>query len=127
MIKFVSYQKQSINTVIKIYHNNTCSKSLCALTVLEESGKKFDIINYLETPPTAEELDTILLQLHIPAMDLVRKNEPVYKELYEGKTFSNPEWVQIMVQHPILIERPIIVTDKGAVIGRPAEKILEVL
>lgn len=113
--------------MIKLYHNNTCSKSLCVLTLLEESRKPFDIINYLETPPTQTELKSILDQLNIPAFDLVRKNEPVYKEQFEGKTFSNDEWIRIMVQHPILIERPVIVTDKGAVIGRPAERIFEIL
>lgn len=113
--------------MITMYHNNTCSKSLCALTVLEESGRTFEVINYLETPPTADELNVILAQLGMPAADLVRKNEPVYKELYEGKTLTNTEWVLAMVQHPILIERPIVVTEKGAVVARPAEKLFDIL
>src|SRR4051812_28592732 len=109
--------------MIKIYHNNTCSKSLCALTVLEESGQPFKMINYLETTPTAEELSIILKQLGITAHELIRKGEPLYKEKYEGKNLSNDEWILAMVENPILIERPIIVSDKGAVIARPAEKI----
>jgi arsenate reductase len=113
--------------LITLYHNNSCSKSLCALTVLEENGQPYHIINYLETPPTAAELEEILKRLGMEAFDLVRKGEPVYRSLYEDKTLTNKEWIAIMVQNPILIERPIIITEKGAVIGRPAEKIYEVL
>jgi arsenate reductase len=113
--------------MIRLYHNNTCSKSLCALTVLEESGKPFDTINYLETPPTEAELENILKQLRLSAFELVRKNEPLFKQQYEGKRLTNEEWIHIMAENPILIERPIVVTDKGAVIGRPPEKIFEIL
>ncbi len=113
--------------MIKIYHNNTCSKSLCALTILEESKRLFEIINYLETPPSAEELTTLVAQLGITPYELIRKGEPVYKEKYEGKNLSNEQWIMAMVEHPILIERPILVSDKGAVIARPAEKIYDVL
>lgn len=113
--------------MIKIYHNNTCSKSLCALTILEESKRLFEIINYLETPPSAEELTTLVEQLGITPYELIRKGEPVYKEKYEGKNLSNEQWIMAMVEHPILIERPILVSDKGAVIARPAEKIYELL
>jgi arsenate reductase len=100
---------------------------MCALTVLEESGRVFETINYLETPPTASELKSILTQLGMNAADLVRKNEPLYKELYEGKNLNNDEWISAMVKHPVLIERPIVVTEKGAVVARPAEKIYDVL
>lgn len=113
--------------MIKLYHNNTCSKSLCVLTMLEESGKPFEMINYLETPPSEAELTSIIQQLGMPAADLVRKNEPIYKEVYEGKTLNEMEWIGAMVQYPILIERPIVVTEKGAVVARPAEKMFDVL
>ncbi len=113
--------------MIKIYHNKTCSKSLCALTVLEESKQPFVVVDYLETPPTAMELAGLVEQLGITAFDLIRKGEPVYKEKYEGKNLSNEEWIGAMVANPILIERPIIVTPKGAVIARPTEKIYDVL
>jgi arsenate reductase len=113
--------------MIRIYHNNSCSKSLCALTVLEESKQPFEVINYLEATPTAEELRDILNQLGISAHDLIRKGESIYKEKYEGKNLSNEEWILAMIENPILIERPIIVTPKGAVIARPMEKMYEVL
>jgi arsenate reductase len=113
--------------MITLYHNNTCSKSLCALTILEESGKPFTIINYLETPPSATELNGLLEQLGMHAFDLIRKNEQVYKEHYEGKHLSDPEWITAMVEHPILIERPIVVTEKGAVVARPAEKMFDII
>jgi arsenate reductase len=113
--------------LITLYHNNTCSKSLCALSVLEEHGQPYKIINYLETPPAATELREILERLGIEAIDLIRKGEPIYKTVYEGKNLTNEEWIAVMLEHPILIERPIIISDRGAVIARPPEKIYEVL
>ena len=113
--------------MIKIYHNNRCSKSRCALVALEESGKEYQVINYLETVPTAEELRVIIEKLGIKAHDLIRKKEPVYIQQYKGKDLSEEAWIEAMVAHPILIERPIIVDGDRAVIARPAEKINEIL
>ncbi|MEO6521531.1 MAG: arsenate reductase (glutaredoxin) [Mucilaginibacter sp.] len=113
--------------MIKIYHNNSCSKSNCALTILEESGKKFEVVNYLETPPTADELIDIINKLGIKAHHLIRKNEAVYIEKYSGKELSDREWVMVMVEHPILIERPILVSGARAVIARSTEKIYDIL
>jgi arsenate reductase len=113
--------------MIKIYHNNSCSKSNCALTILEESGKEFEIVNYLETPPTVEELTGIINKLRIKAHDLIRKNETAYIEKYKDKKFTDQEWVIAMVENPILIERPILVSGERAVIARPTEKIYDIL
>jgi arsenate reductase len=113
--------------MIKIYHNNRCSKSRCALAILEEKGEAFEIVNYLETKPDADELSVIIQKLGISAHDLVRKNEVVYLEKYKGKVLSEQEWIQAMVEHPILIERPILISGEKAVIGRPTEKIYTIL
>lgn len=113
--------------MIKIYHNNRCSKSRCALTALEESGQKFEVINYLQTAPTIEELSTIIKKLGISPHELIRKNESVYIAKYKGKELSDEEWIEAMVTHPILIERPIVVSGDKAVVARPAEKIDEIL
>lgn len=113
--------------MIKIYHNNSCSKSRCALAVLEESGQDFEVVNYLETVPTVAELTGIVEKLGIQAQDLVRKTETVYKEKYKGKTLSEAEWILAMVENPILIERPILVSGDKAVIGRPTEKVNDIL
>ncbi|SDJ74903.1 arsenate reductase [Pedobacter sp. ok626] len=113
--------------MIKIYHNNRCSKSRCALAVLEESGEEFEIVNYLEAAPTAEELRSIISKLGIRAHELVRKTEAIYKEKYKGKELSDEEWIAAMVIDPILIERPILVSGDRAVVARPTEKIHEIL
>jgi len=113
--------------MIKIYHNNSCSKSNCALNILEESGKEFEIVNYLETPPIADDLISIINKLGIKAHQLIRKNEAVYTDKYKGKELSEQEWVMLMVENPILIERPILVSGERAVIARPTEKIYDIL
>lgn len=97
------------------------------MAVLEESGEEFEIVNYLETAPSAEELRSIISKLGISAHELVRKTEQIYKDKYKGKTLSEEEWIAAMVINPILIERPILVSGDRAVIARPTEKINEIL
>lgn len=113
--------------MIKIYHNNRCSKSRQGLQILEETGKKFEVIKYLENVPTAQELKNIINLLGISPMELIRKNESIWKENYKNKTLSDSEVIKAMVNNPKLIERPIIINDDKAVIGRPPEKILDIL
>lgn len=108
---------------MKIYHNNRCSKSRNTLKIIEEKGVEVDIINYLNTPPTKAELTDILNMLDIPAEKLIRKGEAIFKENYKGKTFSNDQWIDIMIENPKLIERPIVVHNGKAVIGRPPENV----
>lgn len=96
------------------------------MQILEESKQPFRVIQYLETPPTKEELKEILQMLGIKAADLLRKSEEVYKE-FEGRELNDEQWISVMVEHPILIERPIIIKDKKAVIGRPPQKIIDIL
>ncbi len=113
--------------MIKIYHNPRCRKSREGLDLLEKSEKDFEVVLYLENVPTPNELQTILKQLGIPAMELVRKNEAIWKEKYKGKTLSENEIINAMVENPKLIERPIVVNGNRAVIGRPLEEINKIV
>ncbi|WP_215222779.1 arsenate reductase (glutaredoxin) [Echinicola shivajiensis] len=114
---------------VKVYHNPRCGKSRDSLKLVQEQVAEADIevIKYLETPPSADELKAILDKLGIKAEELIRKNEKVWKENFKGKTFSEDELVKIMVDHPILIERPIVIKDNKAVIGRPPERVRDIL
>ena len=112
---------------MKIYHNNRCRKSREGLAILEASNQPFEIINYLENPPTKEELVYILTLLGIKPIELVRKNEAIWKDSYKNKELSDNDIINAMLQHPKLLERPIVVQNNKAVIGRPPEKIKELL
>ncbi|PWL39063.1 arsenate reductase (glutaredoxin) [Flagellimonas aquimarina] len=113
--------------MIKIYHNPRCRKSREGLDLLQKSGKDFETVLYLENVLSHDELKTILKQLGISAMELVRKNEAVWKEKYKGKTLSENEIIAAMVENPKLIERPIVVNGNKAVIGRPSEEISKIV
>lgn len=95
--------------------------------MLEEVGANVQVIEYLLHPLTEEEIKSLLKKLDLPAKDLVRKSEPLFKEKYEGKKMSEAQWIKAMAKHPILIERPIVVKGNKAVIARPAEKLKELL
>ena len=113
--------------MIKIYHNARCSKSRQGLELLENSGKEFKIIKYLEEIPTAEELTSIIKKLQINPIDLVRKNEAIWKEQFQEKDLSDKELISAMIQYPKLIERHIVVNNNKAVIGRPIENITPII
>jgi arsenate reductase len=106
-----------------IYHNPNCTKSRQSLALLKENGVELQVIEYLKDPPTASELKIILVKLGIKPEQLVRKGEDVYKANYAGKTLTDAQWIDAMVEHPILIERPIVVSGNRAVIGRPPENV----
>jgi len=112
---------------VTLYHNPRCSKSRAALAVLEEHGVTPRIVEYLKTPPSAAELQSLLGKLGIGAEQLVRKGEEIYKSSYAGRTLTEAQWIQAMVEHPILIERPIAVQGAKAVIGRPPERVATLL
>jgi len=112
---------------MKIYHNPRCGKSREGLAILQETKLPFEIINYIETPISKEELIEIIKLLGISPIDLVRKNEAVWKENYKGKNLSDSEIITAMVENPKLIERPIVVNKGKAVIGRPPELIKSIL
>ena len=113
--------------MIKIYHNPRCSKSRQGLEILNDSGKDFEIINYLKNPITVKELTNIVNLLHIEPIDLIRKNEIIWKSEYKNKELTNDEIIIAMIKNPKLIERPIVINNEKAVIGRPPEKIKEIL
>ena len=112
---------------MKIYHNNRCSKSRQGLSILEDSNQKFEVVNYLDNPPTKKELKEILNMLGFTPIQLVRKNESIWKENYKNKELSDDDIINAMHEHPKLIERPIIVKGNKAVIGRPPENINSLL
>ena len=112
---------------LTIYHNPKCSKSREALALLEARGLAPRVVRYLEVPPSAAELTAIVRKLGIRPEQLVRKGEAVFKAKYEGRALTDAEWVEAMVNDPILIERPIVVKGTRAVIGRPPERALALL
>lgn len=113
---------------VTIYHNPRCSKSRQTLQLLSEQGVETEVINYLDTPPTAAELERILKMLGLEPRELMRQKEAEYAELgLDDPTLSRSALIAAMVQHPRLIERPIVIRGKQAAIGRPPEKILEIL
>ncbi len=113
---------------ITIYHNPKCSTSRNVLAMIRETGQTPRIVEYLKTPPDRETLKALLRRIGISARELLRKKEPRYAEL----SLADPKWseddlVGFMAEHPILIERPIVVSDKGARLCRPKQKALEVI
>ncbi|ALN18692.1 arsenate reductase (glutaredoxin) [Ectopseudomonas mendocina] len=115
-------------TDLTLYHNPRCSKSRGALELLEARGVQPNVVRYLETPPSASELESLLGKLGIPARDLLRSGEDEYKTLGLSDTsLSEAQLIDAMVKHPKLIERPILIAGDKAVIGRPPEKVLELL
>jgi len=111
----------------KIYHNPRCSKSRETLQILKENGIEAEIVEYLKDTPTEAELKEILTQLNLNAVDILRKGESVFKENFKGKELSNDEWIKAMVEYPKLMERPIVVKGNKAVLGRPPQKVLELI
>lgn len=105
--------------MIKIYHNPRCSKSRQGLEILTNSKVDFEIVKYLDTPPTEKELREIIQKLNIEPIELIRKGESIWKESFKGKTLSNDEIIKAMYDFPKLIERPIVISGNKAVIGRP--------
>lgn len=113
----------------KIYHNPRCSKSRQTLQLLQENGVEADIIEYLKTPPTADELKEILTALNMQPRDLMRKKEAEYKENnLADEALTEDQLIAAMIQFPKLIERPIVVTNNTKfALGRPPENVLEII
>ena len=112
---------------LTIMHNPRCSKSREALKILEENGINAEIVKYLETPPTKDEIKELLKMLGINARDLMRTKEEIYKELNLKDVEDEEKLIEAMAEHPKLIERPIVIKDGKAVIGRPPSKIIDFL
>ena len=111
-----------------IYHNPRCTKSRLTLGILEEKGLNFEIIKYLDTPPSFDELKALLADLNLEPRALMRTSEAPYKDnQLDNESLSKDALIQAMIEHPILIERPIVRTENGVVIGRPPENVLTII
>jgi len=113
--------------MITIYHNPKCSKSRCGLELLEELGKEYQVVDYLKKAISKEELKNLLAKLQMSPIELVRTKENIWKEQFKGKTLTDDEVIEAMIQYPQLIERPIVIVGDKAVIGRPTERIKEII
>ena len=116
------------NLSLRIFHNPKCSKSRATLELLRSRGLAPEIIEYLIHPPSASELSSILGMLRMQPRELMRKKEAAYQASGSGDSSLNDKaLIQAMIEHPILIERPIVVSNGRAAIGRPPEAVLEIL
>lgn len=113
--------------MITIYHNARCKKSREGLELLKDSGEDFEIREYLKEPVSTEELKSLLDKLGMAPIELVRKEEKIWKEEYKGKDLSDKELIRIMTENPKLIQRPVVVKNNEAVVGRPASRISDLL
>lgn len=112
---------------MKIFHNPRCRKSREALQLLLDNGVEPEVILYLDHPPSQKDLKAVLQKLGIKPEQLLRKNEAIFKEKFKGKDLTDAQWIKAMVEHPKLIERPIVIKGEQAVIGRPPEAVLAIL
>ena len=112
---------------VTIWHNPRCSKSRNAVALLEEKGVDADIVKYLDTPPSKEELVDMLKMLGLSARELMRTKEAIYKELNLKEETDEDKLIEAMVSNPKLIERPIVIKEGKAAIGRPIENIVELI
>ena len=112
---------------IVIYHNARCSKSRAACELVAAQGIDAEIVDYLKNPPGKEDLRALLKKLDMKPAELVRRGEEAFKMHYSGRTLSDEQWLDALLAHPVLIERPIVVRGARAVIGRPVERVLELL
>ena len=113
---------------VTIYHNPRCSKSRQTLSLLQERGIEPTVIEYLNTPPSTEKLRGILAMLGLEPRELMRKKEAAYAEgSLDNPNLSDDDLIAAMVKHPILIERPIVLANDQAAIGRPPEQVLDIL
>lgn len=113
---------------MKIFHNPRCSKSRQTLSLIQEAGHDVEVVEYLKTPPTKEQLTEVVNLLGIPAESIVRKKEALFKELgLPGQTLTDDQWIKVLCENPKLIERPIVVSGAQAIIGRPPELVKPLL
>ena len=113
--------------MITIYHNPKCKKSRAGLEYLKEKGQDFTVVEYMKNPLSREVLKEILMKMNISPQELIRTQEDVYKSDFEGKQFNDEEWIDILLEYPRLIKRPIVVKGYRAVIAQPPEEIDKLL
>ena len=112
---------------VKIWHNPRCSKSRNTVALLDEKGVDAEVIKYLDTPPSRDEIVEVLGMLNLSARELMRTKEDIYKELGLKDVSDEDKLIDVMVQNPKLIERPIVIKDGKAAIGRPIENVIDLL
>jgi len=112
---------------VTIYHNPRCRKSRETLALIQEKGIEPEIVEYLKEVPSRDELRKILAKLNKSPQDILRKGEQIFKENFKDKKFTDEEWLQILIENPKLIERPIVVKGNAAVLGRPPQNVLELI
>ena len=110
---------------MKIYHNPKCSKSRQTLAIIEEKTSKFEIVEYLQNPLKFNDYELLLIKLNLKPIDIVRKNEKIWKDNYRGEEMGDYDIITALVDNPKLMERPIVTTTTKAIIGRPPENVLE--
>jgi arsenate reductase len=113
--------------MIKIYHNPRCRKSRETLEILRQEGYEPEIIEYLQTPPSETELKDILQKMDKKPEEIIRKGEDIFKSNYKGRSFTDDEWIKILIENPKLIERPIVVNGNKVTLGRPPENVKSIL
>jgi arsenate reductase len=115
------------NPMITIYHNPKCRKSRAGLQYLQEKGLEISVVEYLRNPFTREQFKDLLMKLNMRPVEIVRTQEDEYKEKLKGRTFTNEEWITILLENPKLIQRPIVVKNHKAVLAQPADEIERLL
>lgn len=111
-----------------IFHNPKCGTSRNTLAIMQASGETPDVVEYLKTPPSREYLVELLALMHITPRELIRSKENIYSEIgLDNPKLSDAQLIDAMIAHPILINRPIVVTNKGASLCRPSERVFELL
>lgn len=113
--------------MLTIYHNPRCRKSRETLQLIKDADADVEVVEYLKNPLTEDELHDLLSKLNLPVDYLIRKNEELFKLQYKGKDFTEDQWVKVLSENPKLLERPIVVKDDEAILGRPPENVMKLL
>jgi arsenate reductase (glutaredoxin) len=116
-----------MSRTVTILYNPRCSKCREALNILEDSHCEIELVEYLKVKLSKKQIKDILAKLGVKAFDIVRQKEELFQKKFKGKKFTNEEWIQILVENPILIERPIVIDGYKAIIGRPPELVVDLL
>lgn len=109
--------------MLTLYHNPSCKKSRAALLALQQTGEKFQVIEYLKKPLTSKDWEQLFKKLNRKAKDMVRTQEEVFRKQYKGKNFTETEWLYILTENPRLIQRPVVEAKHKAVLGDPVDTI----
>jgi arsenate reductase len=112
---------------VTVYFNPKCSKCREAVGLLEENNCEIELVEYLKDVPTKKELKDLLAKLGLKPFDIIRTKEELFQKKFLNKKFTDAEWLQIIIENPILLERPIVVDGYKAIIGRPPEKVIELV